>query len=229
VESLFRDRRLCRRGGLLSRQYLRLLSSSDSSGYGLPSLLTELRYRALPPPLIPLELARRRGSLWLAVSGEARGLWLASSWAGDDCLDEDAEELWLEVLRRLGDGVSASTSMALTDRSDRGERMAALTHAAQKSRASFQRPSRPRQLAGSVCGAANSRLYSLKDSPMEPNLPQTLAMTYCGQLPRLSQYLFQLTNYDVYYVYYVCIFFPVEDGGLIACCLLCRKFPPSTR
>ena len=44
--------------------------------------------------------------------GEARGLWLRSRGPGDELL-EDAEELRLEVLRRLGDGVSASSSMVL--------------------------------------------------------------------------------------------------------------------
>lgn len=100
---------------------MRLFSSSDSSGYGLASLLTESRYRVLPPALLPVESARRRGSLWLLGSGEARGLGLASRWAGDDCLEEDAEELWLEVLRRLGDGVSASMSMTWSGRVDNVE------------------------------------------------------------------------------------------------------------
>lgn len=95
-----------------------LFSSSDSSGYGLASLLTESRYLVLPPALLPVESARRRGSLWLLGSGEARGLGLASRWAGDDCLEEDAEE---EVLRRLGDGVSASISMTWSDRVDNVE------------------------------------------------------------------------------------------------------------
>ena len=89
LESFRRERLLCRRVALRSRQYLRLLSSSDSSWYGLRSLLTEARYRPLPSSRLPLELARRRGSLWLAAPGEARGLWLAPALAGEDCLEED--------------------------------------------------------------------------------------------------------------------------------------------